>query len=215
MSGALLFLAALAMGNPSQEPEEGRLEAAFVRVVIEGSYATVMAQYEVDRSGAPLVFEAPRLPGQIVILDRAFGPDGVLEVAQLVEVRRITAPASTPGPAQFRVSYRVEDDFSRIPVFVPGVRSAPGTSPVRLEIIGAPADVDPENAVPPFRRGPGGALSATTPDLPAVILLPSPAQGRYPTWVFAWTAVFVVCLAAVVWVAHRAWSARNRAPGAV
>jgi hypothetical protein len=203
------------MAAASQEFEEGRLDAAQVRVIIEGSYATVIAQYEIERSGAPVVFEAPRLPGQILIVDRAFGPEGALEVRQLVDSRRITAPASVPGLAQFRISYRVEDDFSSIPIFVPNAPSAPRSNPVQLEIIGAAADADPENAVPPLQRGDGGALTATTAHLPTVIRLPAPRHGLFTTRVLVLAALIAVCLAGFVWAGQAAWGRRNRGAGAV
>lgn len=124
-------------GLPGTDSAAGRLEGAHIRVVIEGSYALVLAWYEIDRTGVPVVFAAPRLPGQVVIVDRAVGPQAALEVEQLADVRRITAPASTPGMAQFRIRYRVEDDFWSVPVFVPAVPSTPLLAQVELEIYAA------------------------------------------------------------------------------
>jgi hypothetical protein len=205
----------LAVAAHYQDAEVERLEAAFVRVIVEGSYATVIAEYEIDRSGSPLVFEALRLPGQVVIVDRAFGPDGALEVRQLVDVRRIVAPAGTTGLARFRVSYRVENDFSRVPIFVPDPRAAPGSSPVRLEILGAPAEAEPADAVPPFQRGSDGALYTSTPQLPSVIRLPSPARRPSAIRITALLALLLLCVAGLVWAGQRAWGKGNRAPGGV
>jgi hypothetical protein len=217
MSGTLALLLLLSAATSSQEAESdaGRLEAAYVRVIIHGSYATVIAQYNIDRTGAPLVFEAPRLSGQIVVVDRVFGPDGALEVRQLVDVRQITAPATTSGPAEFHLSYTVEEDYSQIPIFVPSVHSAPSTSPVRLEIIGAPSEARPEDAVPPFQRGPGGELTASPPELPSVMQLPPSPQGLSTAWSSVLTALLVICLAGLVWAGHRAWRKRNRTAGTV
>jgi len=217
MTWALRLLVGLALAAPYQDAGVARLEAVFVRVIIEGSYATVIAEYEIDRSGAPLVFEALRLPGQVVIVDRAFGPDGALEVRQLVEARRIIAPASTPGLARFRVSYRVEDDFSRVPIFVPDPCVTPGSSRVRLEILGAPAEAEPADATPPLQRGSHGELYTSAPELPAVIRLPSPARRPSAIQLRILVALLIVCVCAagLVWTGRRARSKGNRAPGGV
>ncbi|NIN71512.1 MAG: hypothetical protein GTO46_06195 [Gemmatimonadetes bacterium] len=217
MTGALLCLLAFVMGADSQESDSaaGRLEGAHIRVVIEGSYALVLARYEVDRTGVPVVFEALRLPGQVVIVDRAVGPQAALEVEQLVEVRRITAPASPPGTAQFRIRYRVEENFSSIPVFVPAVPSTPGLEQVELEIIGAPSETNPENAVPPLQWGPGPALYAVIQDLPATIQLPFSEPTTSETPGFFLRVLLLVCLAGVAWAGYAAWSRRNRGAGAV
>jgi hypothetical protein len=191
---SFLLLAALLHAPALQVQDSthsgGTLQASHVRIILEGSYATVLSTYRIVRSGEPLVFDAARLPGQLMIMRSAFGPGFALEAQQLVDVRRLTAPGGPAGVAEIHIRYLVEGDFSRIPIFVPNASTVAGEGAHYVEVLGAAEESDAGDAVPPLERQPDGSLAAIPSELPSVVSLPA-ATGSLP---LAWIAVATAAL---------------------
>ena len=194
-----LLLAAAIAGviGQAQEPagSAGVLRQAEIRLILHATYATVVADYTIDRDGDPLVFEAVRLPGQVVLVQGALGPDYALQQVQRVETRQLIAPTGS-GTELFRVRYTVEGDLARIPLFLPRVE-IPADAALGLTVI-APPDSALDKAYPRLERQPDGTLFAALHELPDALVL---TPGRQP-WSLGHVLLWVVPLLAVVAIAY-------------
>lgn len=190
------------------EPGQGRLTGAEVAVEVGDAVARVRARYRLE-GRVPLELRTLRSPGQRVAeLAAESGvlpggvegtpgslPWGVERAAGLLRLR-FEAPTDSaglawyrhrnrvppePGPPawELRLSYRVDGDPSRIPLFVP---ATPTDVDSRLEIRirGLDPEADLERAFPRFEwagegEGPeGGAVAvARPPNLPTFAVLPA------------------------------------------
>lgn len=204
MKTSLILLALATWYAPSgaQEvpPSAGTLQAAHIRIIVEGGYATVVATYRVNRSGEPLVLEAIRMPDQVIVVHDAFGPGFTLDSRQLVDRRQLVAPAGPVGVMHVRMRYRIEGDFSRIPVFVPNA-AAVQESTIRLRILAGSQGTAPQAAFPGFERQPDGSLLAAPTELPSAVLLRTAGGGVAPTNAVLLAVVLLLLAAGVAWAA--------------
>jgi hypothetical protein len=203
---ALLLGASLALPQDSTETA-GALLSADIRIVLYDSYASVAATYDIDRSGARLVFDAVRLPHQVVLLGGAFGPDFTFASEQLIAARRLTAPPAQPGNVEIRIRYDIEGEFGRIPVYVPNASLEDVHSAVAITVIGAEETADLAGSDPALRRLPDGTLVAAANQLPGSVTLPFllPDPAGWPAGF--WIALFLAAAAAA---ALAALAARTR-----
>jgi hypothetical protein len=202
---ALLILLALAICNAPPRAQEvarsaGTLQAAHVSIIVEGDYATVVATYRVNRSGEPLILEAVRMPDQLILVHDAFGPGFRLDSRQLVDRHQLVAPAGPVGVMHVRMRYKVEGDFSRIPVFTPNGATVP-ESTIRLRIVAGSQGAVPEAGFPGFEHQPDGSLLAAPVELPSAVLLRLGGGGAPPTNVVLLAAVLLLLAGAVTWAA--------------
>ncbi len=181
-------------------PSAGTLQAAHIRVIVEGDYATVVATYRVNRSGEPLILEGVRMPDQLILVHDAFGPGFRLDSRQLVDRHQLVAPAGPVGVMHIRMRYKVEGDFSRIPVFTPNAATLP-ESTIRLWIVAGSQGAVPDAAFPGFGRQPDGSLVAAPAELPSAVLLRLAGGGAPPTNIVLLAAVLLLLAGAVAWAA--------------
>jgi hypothetical protein len=199
----LLFLLALTTTGATQDTTVPghSLRAAHIRVILEGAHAMVVASYWVNRTDEPLVFEAVRMPGQLVSIQRAFGRGFALDEEQLVDLHHLTAPAGRAGIAQVRIRYKVEGDYSRIPLFVPAALVGPHESVIRFTLIGVSGAGSIEDAYPTFERQPNGNLVAKPTELPKAILLPSTREAPSRNRIIQTAVILFLAAVAVYWAA--------------
>ncbi|KPK82338.1 MAG: hypothetical protein AMS25_02610 [Gemmatimonas sp. SM23_52] len=207
----LLALATSSVPPRAQEvlPSAGTLQAAHIRIIVEEGYATVVATYRVNRSGEPLALEAMRMPDQVILVHDAFGPGFRLDSRQLVDRQQLVAPAGPVGVMHVRMRYRVEGDFSRIPLFVPNAAAVP-ESAIRLRILAGSQGAAPQAAFPGFERQPDGSLLAAPAELPSAVLLPTAGGGLAPRNVVLLAVVLLLLAAAVAWAALHVRARRRR-----
>jgi hypothetical protein len=187
----------------------GVLQSAHIRIVLEGSDALVLSTYRIDRSGEPLQFNAVRMPGQTTVVEGAFGPGFELTEEDLANASELTAPAGPPGLVYVRIRYRVEGDFSRLPVFVPNAETKPGVSLIRLLIVGAPESLVIDDTYPRFEWQQGGLLVSAPPELPRAVSLPSARKGLPHTRIALLTGILLLLAAAVYWATRRVGARRR------
>lgn len=184
----ILLLVTLILGAAQDSTATaGALRNAEIRIILEDTYAVVLASYEIDRNGDSLVFRAKRLPGQVVLVEGAFGPEDALEQAHRVEERLLIAPPGARGVELFRLRYMVEGDFGPVPIFIPNT-AADELEAVRVVVVGATdqllrhADLD-------FEPQPDGTHMAMAASLPEIVTL---AAARRPLG--SWRALFWAAL---------------------
>jgi hypothetical protein len=213
MKTSLILLALATWYAPPAAQESalsaGILQAAHIRVIVEGGYATVVATYRVNRSGEPLVLEAIRMPDQVIRVHDAFGPGFRLDSRQLVDRRQLVAPAGPAGVMHVRLRYRVEGDFSRVPVFIPNAAALP-ESTIRLWILAGSPGAAPEAAFPGFERQPDGSLLAAPAELPSAVLLRTAGGAVEATNVVLLAVVLLLLAGAVAWAALHVRARRRR-----
>lgn len=211
---ALLMLLALAIFDAPPDiqeraPSAGTLQAAHVRVIMEGDHATVAVTYRVNRNGEPLILEAILMPDQLILVHDAFGPGFRLDSRQLVDRHQLVAPAGPVGVMHIRMRYKVEGDFSRIPVFTPNAATVP-ESTIRLRIVAGSQGAVPDAAFPGFERQPDGSLLAAPAELPSAVLLRLAGGTAPPTSVVLLAAVLLLLAGAVTWAALAVRARRRR-----
>ncbi|UCF20798.1 MAG: hypothetical protein JSU87_05155 [Gemmatimonadota bacterium] len=210
----VVLLALLGGDRPAAQDTShaaGDLQSAHVRINLGGSSAQILASYRIERTGAPLIFEAVQLPGQDAEVEAAFGPGFELEVQERPGMSELSAPAGLPGVVHVRIRYRVEGDYSRIPVFVPNTRILSGTTMIRLLIIGASRGSELDDAYPRFEWDASGLLVSAPDELPRAVLLPSAWRSQAPTHI-ALLALALLGLGAIVYWATRKVAARRAVP---
>lgn len=204
------LLALFAATSPAQTGDTDRLRAATVRVVLYPSYARVIALYEMERSGAPLTFEAVRLPDQLVVMGQAEGSGYDLELEQRLEHRRLTAAAGDPGVEEFRIVYDLSGSLKRVPIFVPRTTGRQDDMRVRLEIVGLAEGERFTSGSPGFERVEPGFWVAENAALPDIVIVPEARRGSEYEVVLGIAAgvLGVLSLAVLLWVVVRPFSDR-------
>ncbi len=174
----LVPVAALLIATASgQASDTDILRAAAVRLVVYSSYARVIALYEIERSSAPLTFDAVRLPDQVVVMLQAKGPGYDLELEQQLEFRRLTSPSGHPGVEEIRIVYDVSGSLKRVPIFVPGTTGRLDDVQVRLEIVGLAEGERFTSGSPVFEQVEAGFWVAEASTLPDIVIVPEPRRG--------------------------------------
>lgn len=204
----LAIVSTFSTPSPRQDQFSGTLRSAEIRIVRYAEHSVVINTFIIDRVGGPIEFIAPRLPGQLVIVDGAFGPDIELEAEHQVELRRLRAPAGAPGVAEFQIRYKLEGDLSAVPVFVPNAPSAPAESDVVVVAIGETEGIDGSESFPRLRRAADGSLTATVSNVPNVVNLQNESAGVSVTFVSQLAVVVMILLGSLYW----GFRFRRRAP---
>jgi hypothetical protein len=179
----------------------GTLRGAEIRVIVERTYIAVVANYEIERSGAPLAFDARRLPGQLVMVEGAFGEGFALSAEHGLESRQLTSPASAPGLQHFAIRYHVEGDRAEIPLFVPNAAPAPQRGGVSIAVVELGRRVLSAEAPGfAFAAGSGGEFEAVGDGVPVTVRLRLRGQTdvfrRAAPWIAATLALTLAALLA-------------------
>ena len=199
---ALLLALTIAASAQQATAPAGTLREAEINIVLEDSYASVVCSYVIERNGDSLVFRAARMPGQIVLVEGAFGPGYTLQQVHRVEERLLLAPPGHSGASLFRLRYNVEGDFSRLPLFIPNTVTAEDAA-LGITVVNAP-DEALRGAALPFRRLSESAYFATVDILPESIFLPSGGSSPALQIIILLAALSLAAAAALYALARRA-----------
>lgn len=208
MIAILLSLALAAAPLQDRAGAASVLHEADVRIVLEGTYAAVICSYLIERGGDSLVFDAERVPGQIVLVSGAFGPEGELESVHQVERRLLIDASRVTGPGVFRLRYNVEGDLSRIPLFVPAASSAADAA-LLITVVEAD-ELDPTAMRPGFTLATDGTLQATVSELPAIVRLSAPDSAPGVPRLLLWAALLALVTVSLYFVGRSLIGRRAR-----
>ncbi len=177
-----------------------QLVTVAVDVTIDSGRAVVDARYRFQGPIDSVRLVLIKLRGQSV---RMLSTEWTLrESAGLYEFGVAGAASSLP----LHVRYEINGAVDRVPMFVPSIATAPGTSRVEIRVVGV-GDFSVKDGFPRFRNDGRGGLVAQPDNVPSLILLPPRGSLSINRLADAMVAL-LVAFGTAIWLA-RNWRRRT------
>ena len=177
-----------------------QLVTVAVDVTIDSGRAVVDARYRFQGPIDSVRLVLIKLRGQSV---RMLSTEWTLrESAGLYEFGVAGAASSLP----LHVRYEINGAVDRVPMFVPSIATAPGTSRVEIRVVGV-GDFSVKDGFPRFHNDGRGGLVARPDNVPSLILLPLRGSLSINRLADAMVAL-LVAFGTAIWLA-RNWRRRT------